>query len=144
MSVPVAAVPKPPLPTVPPEILLDRQKAFEYFKSLYPGTEVRTLVPIKKKNSLTEYVVNHHFSPCQTINRNKAVLRERYDEAKAKAEEANGARAATAELKHDIERIRVEAAVSRISDAGGDSKDGISSRISGQCFTGSSAWRTLW
>lgn len=75
------------------QILADRDRSFDLFRTVYP---------------------KH-----QTIEDNKALLKSKYDEAKAVAEQVNAARSETNRLKQEIERVRVEVAMANIVETGG-------------------------
>jgi kinesin family protein 6/9 len=82
--------PFPPPPSPPPtaQVLSDRDKAFEIFRQLFPKHDA--------------------------VEDNKALLKHKYDAAKAEAERVNVARGEMNRLKGEIERGRVEAAMANI------------------------------
>ncbi len=86
------------LPFLPAQVLNDRDRAFDIFRQVYPKHD--------------------------TIEDNKILLKQRYDAAKAEAERVNSARNETNRLKGEIERVRVEAAMSSITAEGKGAEEG--------------------
>ena len=83
-----------------PDMLSDRDKAFDLFKTMY--------------------------AKLSAIEDNKILLKQRYDEAKQSAELVNSARSETNRLKAEIERGRVETAMSNLVTSAYSNSDGKS------------------
>ena len=83
-----------------PDMLSDRDKAFDLFKTTY--------------------------AKLSAIEDNKILLKQRYDEAKQSAELVNSARSETNRLKAEIERGRVETAMSNLVTSANINSDGKS------------------